>query len=80
VFPANTLVELVATPAAGSTFLGWIGACTGSGSCMVAMNAEKEATATFAPAGIDLIVVAVSDPPRAVAPWPRVCRDRHRHE
>ncbi|MFO1414562.1 MAG: hypothetical protein U1F10_11795 [Burkholderiales bacterium] len=29
-FPQNTLVTLTATPAAGKTFLGWSGACTGT--------------------------------------------------
>jgi hypothetical protein len=37
------------TPSAdtGSTFTGWSGACTGSGSCVVTMDATKSVTATF---------------------------------
>ncbi len=37
------------TPAAdpGSQFVGWSGACTGSGSCSVFMNGPKSVTATF---------------------------------
>jgi uncharacterized repeat protein (TIGR02543 family) len=42
-----TSVTLTAAPAAGSTFAGWSGACTGTGACTVAMTAAKTATATF---------------------------------
>ena len=42
----NTQVTLTATPAAGATFTGWSGACTGS-SCVVTMNAAKTVTANF---------------------------------
>ncbi len=38
---------LTATPASGSTFAGWSGDCTGTGSCVVAMSAAKSVTATF---------------------------------
>jgi hypothetical protein len=38
---------LTATPAAGSAFSGWGGACTGTGSCMVTMSAAESVTATF---------------------------------
>ncbi len=45
---ANTPVVLTATPAAGSTFAGWSGACTGtSATCTVTMTAAKNVTATF---------------------------------
>ncbi len=41
-------VTLTATPAAGSTFQGWTGGgCSGTGSCVVAMTAAREVTATF---------------------------------
>ena len=40
-------MTLTATAAAGSTFAGWSGACSGSGACTVAMDAAKTATATF---------------------------------
>jgi hypothetical protein len=40
-------VTLTATASAGSTFTGWSGACTGTGSCVVTMSAAKSVTATF---------------------------------
>jgi hypothetical protein len=43
----NTIVQLTATPGTGSTFLGWSGACTGTGSCSVTMSAARNVTATF---------------------------------
>ncbi|MFM7532523.1 MAG: InlB B-repeat-containing protein [Rubrivivax sp.] len=43
----NASVTLTATPGAGSTFSGWGGACTGTGSCTVAMSAARSVTATF---------------------------------
>jgi len=46
-YNASTSVTLTATPATGSTFTGWSGACTGTGACTVAMNAAKAVTATF---------------------------------
>jgi uncharacterized repeat protein (TIGR01451 family) len=41
------IVTLTATPAPGSTFAGWGGACTGTGFCLVTMNANENVTATF---------------------------------
>ena len=43
----GTAVTLTATPATGSTFAGWSGDCTGTGTCTVTMNAAKSVTATF---------------------------------
>jgi hypothetical protein len=43
----STVVNLTPTPVAGSTFAGWSGACTGTGSCAVTMNAVQAVTATF---------------------------------
>jgi photosystem II stability/assembly factor-like uncharacterized protein/subtilisin-like proprotein convertase family protein len=44
----GTPVTLTATPAVGSQFVGWDGACTqASGPCVVAMDGAKEVGATF---------------------------------
>ncbi|MDH3209714.1 MAG: hypothetical protein OEL91_04960, partial [Burkholderiaceae bacterium] len=44
---SGTSVTLTATPATGSRFEGWSGACTGSGACTVSMTAARSVTATF---------------------------------
>ena len=46
-FPGGTMVTLTATPAAGSTFTGWSGDCTGTGTCTVTMDQDRAVTATF---------------------------------
>jgi hypothetical protein len=46
-FSFNADVTLTATAATGSIFTGWSGACTGTGSCVVTMNAAKTVTANF---------------------------------
>ena len=46
-YTGGTSVTLTATPAAGSTFAGWSGDCTGIGLCTVTMDAVKSVTATF---------------------------------
>jgi hypothetical protein len=43
----GTDVTLNATATTGSTFTGWSGACTGTGSCVLDMTAAKTVTATF---------------------------------
>ncbi|KJU82834.1 cell wall/surface repeat-containing protein [Candidatus Magnetobacterium bavaricum] len=43
----NAIVTLNATPASGNTFDGWEGDCTGSGSCVFQMTADKNITANF---------------------------------
>jgi hypothetical protein len=48
-FTSGTVVTLTATPAAGSTFAGWSGACTGT--CSVTMTAAKAVKATFNSSG-----------------------------
>lgn len=46
-FDENTSVTLTATPDSGSTFAGWSGACSGTGTCTVIMTSAQEVTATF---------------------------------
>jgi hypothetical protein len=45
--PFNTSVTLTATGTGGSSFAGWSGACTGSGSCQLTMSAARSVTAAF---------------------------------
>lgn len=47
----GTIVTLTATPNSGSTFAGWAGACSGTGSCTVTMNSNQSVTATFSQSG-----------------------------
>jgi hypothetical protein len=48
-YASGTNVTLTAAPAAGSTFAGWSGACSGTGSCAVTMSSARSVTATFNP-------------------------------
>ncbi len=50
-FNSGVAVTLTATPAAGSTFAGWSGACTGTGTCSTTMTAARTVTATFNSSG-----------------------------
>ncbi len=49
-FDPGTVVLLQAFPAAGSTFIGWSGDCTGSGSCSVTMDQARNISAQFSTA------------------------------
>jgi hypothetical protein len=46
-FNYNTSVTVTATPSTGSTFTGWGGVCSGTGTCTVTMDAAKSVTASF---------------------------------
>ena len=46
-FTQGTIVTLTATPDANSTFTGWSGACSGSGTCTVTIDQDRAVTATF---------------------------------
>lgn len=50
-YAAGTMVVLTASSRSGSTFAGWSGACTGTGTCTVSMTAVKNVVATFNPTG-----------------------------
>jgi hypothetical protein len=55
-FATGSSVTLTATPAQGSVFIGWSGACTGAGTCNVTMNGDQSVTATFSPSTFTLTV------------------------
>jgi hypothetical protein len=46
-FLSGSAVSLTATPAPGSVFLGWSGACLGVGSCSTTLDADRAVTAVF---------------------------------
>jgi uncharacterized repeat protein (TIGR02543 family) len=48
-FVAGTSVTLTAAPGTGYAFGGWSGACSGTGSCVVAMSVARSVNATFSP-------------------------------
>ncbi|WP_386027928.1 S8 family serine peptidase [Thiorhodococcus fuscus] len=64
-FSSGTAVTLAATPSSGYSFSGWGGACSGTGSCLVTMNAAKSVAASFTASGStlpDLVVTTVTAP------------------
>ena len=46
-FAPGTMITLTAAPAAGSSFVGWSGACSGAGSCSVTIDSAQAVGATF---------------------------------
>ena len=48
-FASGTQVVLTATANLGSTFTGWSGGCSGTGTCSLTIDADKTVTATFVP-------------------------------
>jgi uncharacterized protein (TIGR02145 family)/uncharacterized repeat protein (TIGR02543 family) len=47
-YDSGTVVMVTASPASGYVFSGWTGACAGTGTCAVTMNAAKSVGASFA--------------------------------
>jgi hypothetical protein len=48
-FGLGSTVSLTAQPAAESRFMGWSGACSGTGSCDITMSSSRTVTAVFEP-------------------------------
>jgi hypothetical protein len=46
-FTTGAVVTLTAAPSGTSTFTGWSGACSGTGTCIVTMSASNSVTANF---------------------------------
>ena len=70
--PWGGSVTLIATPAPGSTFTGWSGACSGSDPCTLTPTTSAGVTATFAatPGGISPVPVPAPAPVPVPAPAP----------
>jgi hypothetical protein len=62
-FPTGVTVGLTAKASTGSSFGSWSGACSGSQSCAVAMNADETVSAAFTPSS--------SGPPPLTIPGPQ---------
>jgi List-Bact-rpt repeat protein/galactose oxidase-like protein/Kelch motif protein len=58
-FPGGVPITMSATPAANYLFAGWSGACSGSNSCVVTLNANATVTATFVPASSVPVTLSV---------------------
>src|SRR5207244_13476557 len=67
-FTDNSTVQWTASPATVSTFTGWSGACTGTGGCMLTMDANKSVNASFTYSFGPLITATLTDNPSSVAP------------
>ena len=59
-YPPGSVQPLQAGWPPDSVFVGWSGACTGTGDCSVPMNGPKQVTATFAPRRAVLTVIVQS--------------------
>ena len=60
-YTSGTVVTLGQTPAAGSAFAGWSGACAGTGSCQLTMDAAKSVTASFSVPSLSINDVALTE-------------------
>ena len=56
-YPSGTAVTLTASPNAGSTFAGWSGGCSGTGTCAISVTAPTSVMASFA---VSLVTATVS--------------------
>ncbi len=59
-YNAGTIANVTATPAGGSAFTGWTGACTGVGPCNVTMNSPESVTANFTPVSVSTPSLALT--------------------
>jgi hypothetical protein len=59
-FLSGSTVTLTATPSGGSVFVGWIGACSGTGTCTIAMTDARSAGARFELPGAGVTILPAS--------------------
>jgi hypothetical protein len=57
-FSSGTMVTLTATPQGGSIFVGWSGACSGTGTCTITVETAVNVTANFAVDNSLMVVLA----------------------
>src|SRR5262249_48699666 len=69
-YSSGTIVNLTAAAAAGSTFTGWTGACSGAANCSVTINAAQSVGATFASTSFPVNVTFVGTGGGSVASAP----------
>jgi hypothetical protein len=60
-FAAGTAVNVIARPDPGYRFAGWSGACSGTNTCDLTMNASKAVQATFATVPVGQYALTVHD-------------------
>jgi len=71
VYDWGTVVTLAATPATGSTFSGWSGACTGTATtCTVTLDQSQNVTASFAPMQMTLTAAKTGSGSGAITSTP----------
>jgi Putative Ig domain/Fn3 associated/Divergent InlB B-repeat domain len=57
--PDGTVVRLLAQSPPGSGFIGWSGACSGTGDCLIVMNENKSVTARFVSTVLDVQISGI---------------------
>ncbi len=76
-FSYGTVVTLAAPASFGSVFAGWGGACSGTGSCQVTMDAAKSVTASFQLQSFPLTVTKAGSGSGTVSSSPAGVKTEH---
>ena len=70
IYADGVSVSLTATPSSGSTFVGWTGACSGTGACTVDMTEARTVTAQFQAQTFSLSVTRAGNGAGSIASTP----------
>jgi hypothetical protein len=65
IYADGASITLTATPSSGYTFIGWSGACSGSGACTLTLTADASVQANFAPPSLSISPTSSSATVRA---------------